>query len=359
MKQGRSLEELGMELERQRRERKDLVADTRALFFHTGKEGSILSVFGKNQKEEFAVSGLAHRQIAARLEIPFRYYQKMQGDYPELLDDNINAWLQKRHEKRMLRILDGKVRAFLSDRYRRLDNLELCAAVLPVIRDMDGAEIKSCEITDCRMYIKVVSRTLQAEVRPGDIVRAGFVISNSEVGLGSLRVEPLVYRLVCTNGLIAEDFGKKKYHVGRQISCEDNAYELYSDKTLEQDDKAFFMKAGDIVRAAADENKFNLIVGRMKEAAGTPTGDNPVETVKELADRFLLNDEEQTEILKQFFAEGDRSRYGLVNAITAAGKNAENYERATSLERIGGNLLAFPQSRKGRKDISLEEAMAE
>jgi len=39
----------------------------------------------------------------------------------------------------MVRIMDGNVRAFLSDRYRRLDHLELCTAVLPVINEMDRA----------------------------------------------------------------------------------------------------------------------------------------------------------------------------------------------------------------------------
>jgi len=38
-------------------------------------------------------------------------------------------------DRRMVRIMDGNVRAFLSDRYRRLDHLELCTAVLPVINE--------------------------------------------------------------------------------------------------------------------------------------------------------------------------------------------------------------------------------
>lgn len=37
------------------------------------------------------------------------------------------------------------------------------------------------------------------EVRKGDIVQAGVMISNSEVGLGAVSIQPLVYRLVCTN----------------------------------------------------------------------------------------------------------------------------------------------------------------
>lgn len=99
----------------------------------------------------------------------------------------------------MIRILDGNVRAFLSDRYRRIDNLELLEAVLPIIKEMKRTEIISSEVTPTNMYIKVINKKLKAQVGLNDIVQAGLVISNSEVGLGSLKVEPLIYRLICKN----------------------------------------------------------------------------------------------------------------------------------------------------------------
>lgn len=70
--------------------------------------------------------------------------------------------------------------------------------------------IASCEVTEGNLYLKVINKAIRAEVKPGDVVQAGFVVSNSEVGLGSLRVEPLVYRLVCSNGLIVNDYGQKE-----------------------------------------------------------------------------------------------------------------------------------------------------
>ena len=102
-------------------------------------------------------------------------------------------------------------------------------------------------------------------------MQAGFVISNSEVGLGSLRVEPLVFRLVCKNGLICKDLAQKKYHVGRQVNVsDDNAYKLYSDETLAQDDRAFFMKVQDVVRCAVDEARFALTVNKLRESTQIP-----------------------------------------------------------------------------------------
>ena len=346
MRQGRTLQELGRELQRQRRNRQDFLADTRSLEMESNNYGSTLHLSLDGKTYGFGIGELAHQQIAARLNIPYRYYAKMQSEAPDLLDRNVNMWLEQKPERRMIRVLDGKVRAFLSDRYRRLDNLELCAAVLPVIQEMQGAQIESCEITPSHLYIKVVNRRVKAEVRVGDVVQAGFVVSNSEVGLGSLRVEPLVFRLVCKNGLICKDLAQKKYHVGRQVNVsDDSAYELYSEATLAQDDRAFFMKVQDVVRAAVDEAKFMLTVEKMRESTQIPLKHDPVKSVELLADKFQLTENERGDILRQLFMGGDNSRYGLVNAVTAASKIAKTYERATDLERIGGEILSMPVSR--------------
>ncbi|MBR2734405.1 MAG: DUF932 domain-containing protein [Selenomonadaceae bacterium] len=308
-----------------------------------GNYGSKLYLSLDSHNYSFTVGDVAHQQIAARLNIPYRYYAKMQNEAPDLLDQNVNRWLNQNPERRMIRVLDGNVRAFLSDRYRRLDNLELCAAVLPVINEMKGSSIESCEVTPTHLYLKVVNRRLKAEIRVGDVVQPGFVVSNSEVGLGSLRVEPLVFRLVCKNGLICKDLAQKKYHVGRQVNVsDDNAYELYSDETLAQDDKTFFMKVQDVVRAAVDEAKFALTVDRLRDATQIPLKHDPVKSVELLADKFQLTENERGDILRQLFIGADNSRYGLINAVTAASKIAKSYERATDLERIGGEILALP-----------------
>ena len=122
-------------------------------------------------------------------------------------------------------------------------------------------------------------------------------------------------------------------------------YELYSEATLAQDDKAFFMKVQDVVRAAVDESKFMLTVNKMREATKIPLKQEPVKVVELLADKVQLTENERGDILRQLFMCGDNSRYGLVNAVTAASKIAKTYERATDLERIGGEILSMPVSR--------------
>jgi hypothetical protein len=342
MKQGKTLLELGTELDRQRKARKDFIADTRNLEVETTGRNTVLSLCMDNTVEKLMLNELAHQQIASRLQIPYRYYRKMREEYPSLLDDNINSWFMKIPERRMLRTLDGNVRAFLSDRYRRLDNLELCGAILPIIQEMKGAEIISCDVTETHMFLKVVNKKLKAEVSAGDVIQAGMVISNSEVGLGSLKVEPLVYRLICKNGMIVKDLAQKRYHVGKQVESEDAAYEIYSDETLQADDKAFFMKVQDTVRCAVDEARFMMTVDHLKETKNEFTGTDPVKTVEVLADRYILNQNERGSVLRHFIMGADSSKYGLIQAITRASQDIADYGRATEMERLGGELLAVP-----------------
>lgn len=340
MKQGmKSIENLYGELIRQREARMDLIANTRSLSVSTENGISTLSIFTDKDIYNFKVTDIAHRQIADRLGIPFKYYERMMNEYPKLLDENVNSWLKFKAEKRMLCTLDGKLRAFLSNRYRRLDNLELVDHILPVIAQMKNCSIASCDITETHLYLKVINKSMKAEITEGDIVQAGFVVSNSEIGLGALKVEPLVYRLVCKNGMISKDYAHKKYHTGRNVEDTDNAYELYSDETLKADDKAYFMKVQDIISAAVDETKFMLTVDKMRQAKSIKTGDNPVETVEVLGDKYLLNKNERASVLRHFIMDGNFSQFGLVNAVTRTSQDVEDYNRATELERIGGTIL--------------------
>lgn len=335
----KGIEELYLELERERAARQDFIADTRSITISTKAGISSIEVALKDSIMRYQVSNLAHRQIADRLQIPYKYYERMLWEYPKLLDDNINGWLYKNPERRMLRTLDGRLRAFLSDRYRRLDNLELADHIIPVIREMKGCEVASCEVTATHMYLKVINKTIKTEVVPGDVVQAGFVLSNSEVGMGAVKVEPLVYRLVCKNGMICKDYSHKKYHTGRQVEDTDNAYELYSYTTLAADDKAYFLKVQDIVSVAVDESKFLLTVDKMRQAMEESTGENPIQKVELLGDKYLLSKNERASILRHLSLNHDFSRYGLVNAVTRAAQDNPDYNRATDLERLGGIIL--------------------
>lgn len=175
----------------------------------------------------------AHRQLGTYLGIPQKYYELMRTDAPELLAYNANYWFSQKNELRTLRTMDGCARAFLSNRYRRIDNLDIASVTLPVIGELPEARFVSTQITDDFMYIKVVNPRLQADVVPGDVVRAGVIISNSETGLGSVTIQPLIYRLVCSNGMVINDAKTRRNHVGRAATSEED-FSIYADGFVAQ-----------------------------------------------------------------------------------------------------------------------------
>jgi len=357
MKKGRTLQELAMELERQNKAKKDYVLDTRNLRMHTQHDQIHLDII-KNRGEHtditrFDVNNITHRQIGQHLGIPARYYDKMKEEYPELLAANVNAWFQRKPTKRMLRTLDGRARAFLSDRYRRIDNYEIAETVLPVIAEMKDARVESCELTESKMYLKVVNPRIETEVKPGDVVQAGILITNSEVGHGAVNVQPLIYRLVCKNGMVVNDAGHRRYHIGRSNNGDED-YELYRDETLMADDRAFLMKVQDIVRTAVDQTKFDRIVQRMREATEAKITNTDVAGVVELAAKdYGLTKDESNGVLTHLIQGGDLSLYGLANAVTRQSQDIDDYDRATELEAIGWDMMNM--DRKSWNRLNAEE----
>ena len=342
MKNGRSLVELASELERQLGTKKDLVVPTQVLSHHTDKAGcSQLRVPEKSTPVPvpYELTPLARRQLADKLKIPFAYFERMRTEQPILLDENVNTWLRNDADRRMIRTLDGKVRAVLSERYRRLDNFDLAESVLPVLQRLPEVRFESMELTETKMYLKCVTPQLRHEIAPGDIVQAGVVISNSEVGQGLLTVQPLIYRLVCSNGLIVSDRALRKTHVGRSIGAEEDGLTAFKDDTLCADDKAFFLRVRDVVEAAVSEASFRSATQKLAHTQGILLVGDPVKTVEVLAQRYAFNDKERSGVLRHLVTGGDLSGYGLVNAVTHYSQEVEDYDRATEFEALGGKLI--------------------
>lgn len=341
MLQGRTLQELAVEIQRQDKAKWDFLVPTSEMKMVSTYEGTHFAVNGIG---EFGLTENAHHQLGEYCGIPAGYYNKL-AEYPDMLATNVNHWLNVRGgDNRMIRTLDGNARAFLSDRYRRIDNVQVAETVLPMISRLDGAEVKSCEVTENRMYLKVVSPKLSAEVKVGDVVQAGLLISNSEIGCGSVMVAPLIYRLVCTNGMIAHDSDLNRYrkhHVGR-VNEIDAEYTVLRDETVEAEDKALMMRLQDAVSSAISDAVFSEVVGKMREAVTTKIEAKSIPRVVELVSKEVgIQQGEQESILGHLIEGGDLSLYGLGNAVTRAAQDVKSYDRSTELESIGYKVMTL------------------
>jgi len=338
MQKGLSLTELAARIEGLKTEKKDFIADTSAVTMLDGTATGSAPKLAVAGQGEFPIRPLAHNQIAGRLGIPSKYYDRMLAEQPTLLANNVNTWFHANPEKRMIRTLKAETRAFLSNRYQRIENEEIAQVALPILLNIPEVKIVSCEVTERRMYIQAVSPRVEGEVKRGDVVQAGVVISNSEIGFGAVSVSPMIYRLVCLNGMIAPDGKYRAYHVGRQV--EDNAA-LWAQDTQQADDRAVLLKVRDMVTAAVDAVRFSERVAKMAGLTDIKIGANPAAAIEVLGQKIGATQDETGGILKALIEGGDLSAWGVLNAVTAQAHTAKSYDRAVEFEAAGGQLLEF------------------
>lgn len=319
-----------------------------------------------NGKGEWPLTRYGHSQLSSKCGIPERYYWAMlDAGMAELTAENVNAWLSKQADKRLVRICDvhndGKprIRALLSDRYRPLDNYDLALLTMERAQKYKARPVE-CQLTETRMYIKLVVPEQMAYLtsaanpayHPGQhsFIRPdtrwgldlekdphfpGLIVSNSEVGDGAFRVEPFSYRLACSNGLIGTD-ALYKIHLGTKLEIG----ELFSTDTRKLMDETLWSQVRDIIDLTFKGDLMKAYLDKIKNSQNTVI-EKPIEVVAVCAENLSLSDEKKQSLLQYFTVEGN-TLYGLMNGVTRLAQDFENYDDKIRLERFGGQILEKP-----------------
>lgn len=354
MKTGKSLIDLATEIERQHETKRDFRAPTKLLTMTIADDKPMLNV---GDKFSGAINEIAHDQIGTFLKIPAPYYDRMRKDEPQLLAINVNAWMKKTEDQRLVRTLDERTRAFMSNTFRPLDNTDLANATLPIIRDR-GLDLMSCEITEKKLYIKAVDPRIHRDVPTGrklgdgshvffDTCSPAIIISNSEVGYGALSVESGIYTKVCTNLAMIAGAGMKRRHVGARHALSDEVEaiaHMLSEKTKAATDRAIWLQVQDIVKHALDETAFGSHCTKLAEIAGNRIERDVPDVIEVVSERYGFTETEGKSVLRHLIEGGDLTQYGLHSAVTRASADFESYDRASEFEAIGGKIIELPKT---------------
>jgi hypothetical protein len=345
MKAGLTIQQFAQTIEQQNKSKRDFLVSAPKIKAYP-IAGDLEIAFALKEETESEADFFAgkltqtgHDQLASYLNIPKAYYDrmKMQGNI-ELLAKNAQWWLDKQSDRRMVRTLDGNVRGILSDRYRRLDNHDLLTAMLPILLEAK-ADIVTCDVSEKKLYLKFLTHQMTGEVKKGDIVTLGGIIQNSEIGFGSLSIQPLLLRKVCDNGLIINDLAYRKYHVGRK-SQQETIDISYSDETNTAIDKAFWLKTRDVIKETVSQTTMDKALKLIKGAAGLKIED-PQVAMELTSTKLGLNVEESNSVLTHLIKGGDLSSWGMLNAVTRAAQDVESFDRSVELETLASQLLTM------------------
>jgi len=350
MKTGIKMTELTTEIKRQQVTKLDFIAPTMSITFTGMGEFAALIDMGDGNTNRFTITAHAHNQLAAYLGINKTYYQKMLQNEQGLLAVNLNQWFQRTelpndhgNANRMVRTVDGKIRAFLSDSYLRIDNYDILIALWPVFQEYPDLDFQSVNITENQMYLKVTSPKNTFEVRKGDIVQAGVSITNSETGMGSFKIQPMTYRLWCLNGCTHEERGDtiKRTHRGSVQGVGVQGFRTFSNprNSILSEEMLTLMQTS--VRNVLSGDWMQKIADKMKHATTIHIAD-PVKAVEILTKRKMVSDAEGDLILQNYLKysyNNGETLYGLFNAVTRSSQDSEDYTRATELEALGDTVL--------------------
>jgi|GEM_PF-541288 len=326
------LKELAEELERQKKNSKDAVVSTKELHTYVEPMERELKLTASTIGA-YPLTEWAHTQLAEKTGIPVKYYQRMKEEgHLELLVENVNTWLSHNDSDVLVRVLDGNVRAILSNRYRVMDNYDLLFAALDEFKQ-HGVEIHRCDLSDTHMYIKVVKPYEIQEIAKDDKVVPGLVLTNSEVGAGALKVEPFMLRLICDNGLIGENAVRRIHLGGRRERTDD----IWSDETWRKRDETLWSEMRDVIRATFDPEIFEEWVDKLRRSAEVEV-ESPTRAIDNISIKYNIPEEKKRDLLDYFTTKEAPTQWGLANAITRAAQDETNPERQIELEKAGNEV---------------------
>ena len=371
-----TLQQLVTELDRQLKSKVDFVADSRQMTVANDDDtlrlkprqmGSISEFIGSTGVE---ISDQALIQIGAKASpnAPTKFLRSMASQHPEATADLLNTIAMDQPKRRFVRCLDDRVRAWLSDSYRVLDNYDLAVTALSAVRDLNG-EVFEAALNDTKMRLKfttreifdvvdkrregsnwysgglgnqdflrrVAARTEQELPGGPGTVHPVVTVTNSETGQGGLNVRIGILQGICFNLATVEQV-MAQVHLGQKQEAG-----IFSQETLDADAKAIMLKAQDAIKAAFDQEKFSALIARVKATAETPVTD-PSSSLGNIVKATDLNEGEVDDVLKYFLKDyGGEDLFGLSQAIARISQNTDSADRADALEAVAGKVMMTPQ----------------
>lgn len=165
------------------------------------------------------------------------------------------------------------------------------------------------------------------EILPGDRVNGGVAV---RVQGTDLLVHPYTFRQVCTNGAIAAHaLETRRLERAESTGILVPGYEV----TVALTD---FRLA---VQACAAPEAFAVVANEMRSATDVEA-DLALHLMPVLAQMGALAAQRGPQIFRRFASAGDRSVFGLMNAVTSVARDTRDHETRWRLEELGGTIPA-------------------
>ena len=353
-----TLEDLAALLRDQQARKIDVVAPAATIRAHAGQlvvtgTAPVLGSEGVTMTAgAYTPTGVCDQGIADKLGIPGAYLRRLREHKPALYDANVNGWLEGDDRRFLIRCLSpasgsgaGAARAFLSDGYKFIDNLDVLLAALDGVRQTGvPVRVDGCDLTQRRMYVRVVCEAVRALApallagyrspftgaagADNPVVFSGFVLTNSETGCGAFTLTPRLVVQVCDNGMTITRDAIRAVHLGERL---DEGVVSWSGNTQDKILALITAKTCDAVATFLDRGYLDRALRAIEKDAGRPLAD-PQETVRTVSQRLRFTEAQEKDILAHFTRGGVISAGGVMHAITSVAQTLPDADAAHEME---------------------------
>jgi len=318
----------------------DYLAPTHDLQKATTDDGLpfvVMEASGGVPTQIFDINEVAFGQISANAGIDVRTARRLQDDVPSEFDSVINALWRKNPNTRMLRThaytdidperkvvgSNGKLRAFVSDKFKTFDNAHLLNATIPQLMESDAQwQVVSGDVTERSMYIRLKSAIQTGEgANLRDVMANGIGLKNSETGHGSIAVFQMFWTLACLNGMQTANISRSSHITSARDSAE---WGLLTTEAKDADNKALELKVRDLVASYSSRSSFDEVLESMRRANDDVIQGETSQAVQHLGKVLQLTKKETANVLD-----------GLLNTIGQAGyESGSPVTRATLINAV-------------------------
>ena len=375
MKRQTTLAELVNELKNQNLQKKDFVVPANLLSMENGQlvvnnyneDNALLKLLQevgiKSEDDKKLILNclpILHQNLSDKLDIPRKYYNKIQSlKETTLIDTNVTHWLKNMKGNIFLRTFinkdenEGYARAILSDRYNVIDNFDVLFATLEAVKE-SGLNLKiednGCDLTESKMYIRFVLPDVEISAPDllknykspkggnsvGDGIITGFVITNSELGQGSFSISPRAVVLKCQNGMVFKNDAFGKIHLGGKMG--EYSQIDWSEETKRKNYELIQAQVKDAVKKFTSEEYLAKKISELNEYAEEDLK-HPIETVKNVSKLLSIPEEKEKNILDFFMRGGDFTPMGVSQALTFYAHETKDADEAHEMETAAIDIL--------------------
>jgi hypothetical protein len=221
----------------------------------------------------------------------------------------------------------------------------------------EGIEIRGGKVTESfddgsRLFARSVLCKL-AEIQPGDQLRGGVAIKATQEGIW---LYPYTFRLVCSNGAIHAETLDERPVAEPRLQTPDAVLRAVREAVAACSKEEVFSSSVDAMQRSRGARAVGMILSLLPLMSRFSSRNASLlarhlfghraeqrEAVREVSAVSDLSGDEVDllfTVVDRYRTDGDPSRFGLANAITATARDVQDPDLKWELEKLGGSVAA-------------------